>query len=351
MQTLELVKKEESKVDPKEYGLEEKKANEMISGLNITIEERQILEDAYIDVIDLEVTEENLPTFKELRLKIVKNRTQGIEKWHKTNKAFYLAGGRFVDAIKNKESLVNEQMESKLLEAEKHFENLEKERITQLQKERSILLYEYVADAHERELSSMDEDVWNAYLSTKKQTYLDEQEVKAEAERQRIEAERIEAERIEAQRVENERLKKEAEEREKEIEKERLEARKKEQLRLQQEQKEREERQRKEAIEKAKQDAVLLKEREEKAKLEAELQAKEDAETKAKIEAENKRLAEKKEAEKRAKAPVKKQLNIWVDGFNIELPNSELLNNDKALIIKTKFDAFKKWAKSEIESL
>jgi len=62
-------------------------------------------------------------------------------------------------------------------------------------------------------------------------------------------------------------------------------------------------------------------------------------------------LAKQKEAEKNAKAQIKKQLSIWVDGFSIELPNSELLNNDKALLIKNKFEAFKKWAGDEIENI
>jgi len=99
-----------NEVNPTEFGLEPIKAQEMVSGLNTVIAEREVLKNAYIDVIGLEITSENLSTFKELRLKIVKNRTQGIEKWHKTNKAFYLAGGRFVDAIKNKEIAENERM-------------------------------------------------------------------------------------------------------------------------------------------------------------------------------------------------------------------------------------------------
>ena len=57
------------------------------------------------------------------------------------------------------------------------------------------------------------------------------------------------------------------------------------------------------------------------------------------------------EAQKLAKAPVKKQLNLWVESFKIDLPNSELLNNEKALLINEKFESFKKWAKSEIEKL
>lgn len=91
-------------VNPKEFGLEENKALELTSGLTTILTERETLKNAYLDVIDLDITEENLPTFKELRLKIVKNRTQGIEKWHKTTKDFFLTGGRFVDSVKNKEA-------------------------------------------------------------------------------------------------------------------------------------------------------------------------------------------------------------------------------------------------------
>ena len=110
------------------FGIEPSKAKEMVGGLDSTLADREVLKNAYIDVIELDITSENLSTFKELRLKLVKNRTS-IETWHKNNKAFYLAGGRFVDAIKNKEIEVNKEMESKLLEGEKFFENQEKEKL------------------------------------------------------------------------------------------------------------------------------------------------------------------------------------------------------------------------------
>lgn len=42
----------------------------------------------------------------------------------------------------------------------------------------------------------------------------------------------------------------------------------------------------------------------------------------------------KAEAEKNAKAPIKKQLSIWVDGFSIAEINVE---NDKKALIKEKF--------------
>ena len=56
----------------------------------------------------------------------------------------------------------------------------------------------------------------------------------------------------------------------------------------------------------------------------------------------------KKEAIKLAKAPVKKQLMVWVDSFDIaELP----LHDQVGVDIVVKFEAFKKWAKTQIENL
>lgn len=330
-------------VSPKIFGIEEVKAQEMVSGLKTVFAERQVLQDAYVDVIELPITSENLPTFKELRLKIVKNRTQGIEKWHTTNKAFYLAGGRFVDAIKNKEIIVNQQMEEKLMEAEKFFENQEKERLAKLQEERSALISPYI-EIVPNDLATLEEDVFDSFLMGAKAKF----EAKKEAERlesERIEKERIEKEKeIEAQRLENERLKKEAEEREAIIKKEREEAEAKQKA-IQ------EEADKKAREEKAKQEAILKEEREAKEKLEAELRLKKEAEEKAEKERIQKLEAERKEAEKLAKAPIKKQLNNWVDGFNIDFPNSELLNNETALEIKNKFEAFKNWAKTQVNNL
>ena len=390
-------------VNPQEFGLEAEKANEMVSNLKSTIAEREVLQNAYIDVIDLEVTKENIPTFKELRLKLVKNRTT-IEKWHKSNKAFFLAGGRYVDAIRNKEILVNQEMESKLMDAEKHFENLERERLTQLQNKRVEQLSKYVEDANERDLSSMDEDVWEAYLSAKKKAYEDRIEAERKAEAERLENEILdkiaqdrrfeiapyaqfnegnhdlrsmtnedysnllkslkdaknlyEAEQ-EKIRLENERLKKEAEKKELEAKKERQRieneraAEAKKQAEMLAKQKAESERLAKLEAEKTEklrkeQEAILIKERQDRAKLEAELKAKRNAE----IEAENKRIEAEKlaklEADKLAKAPIKKQLNLWVDSFEIPVLN---VDNEKATLIKEKFEAFKKWSKSEINKI
>jgi len=100
--------------------------------------------------------------------------------------------------------------------------------------------------------------------------------------------------------------------------------------------------------EKAKQDAKLKAEQDAKAKIEAELQAKKDAETRA----ENERLA-KIEAEKKAaalatKAPIKKQLSIWVESF--ELP-AFATKDETAILIHEKFEAFKLWSQTQIKNL
>lgn len=325
-----------------------------MSSLGIIQNEREALINAYDDVITLEINDENIKTFKELRLKIRDNRTKGIEPWHTTNKAVSLAIGRTIDAIKNREVEVNKRMEEKLLGAEKHFENLEKERTEKLNAERIELVRPYLEDVEHLVLHDMDNDMFEAYLTIKKRDYNAIQEAIKKEEAERLEKIEVEKKRLKAIEVENAKLKKEAEEKEalrvaenkKRLDKEKAEAvehakiEAKKQAELDKE--------------KAKQDAILKKEREEKAKLEAELKAKQDAENKAKELKAKEDLRLKKEAEELAKAPVKDKMTDWIDkclfkGIETSEMNEEQikLSND----IFSKFEGFKKWAKSEIEKL
>ncbi len=290
-------------IKAEDYGIDPKKANELVSTLDVVKDERNLLVDEFKVVSKLEITKENLPKFKELRLKVAKNRTQGINKWHKVNKEFFLTGGKFVDAIKRKEILVNEEMEEKLMKAEKHFENLEIERLAKLQSDRANAVSKYVEDAHERDLSSMDVDVWDAYFKVKKQSYLD-----------KLEAERIAAEERQAQikkeqeataRIakENERLRKEQEEKDAKHAAEKKELERLENERIELESAERRKREQAELAKQAENDAKIQKERDERKKVEenariereklqAELQAKKDAE-----EAELERIEKEKQSE------------------------------------------------------
>lgn len=176
------------------------------------------------------------------------------------------------------------------------------------------------------EFELMSDDSFDSFLNGLKTTHTSKIEAERKAEQDRIEREKADAEEREQQKLENERLKIEAENREKEIEAERKIndkklAEEKEKLKIEQ-------------------DA--------KAKLEAELKAKKDADDKAENERKQAELKAIAEAEKNAKAPIKKQLITWTDSFSIAEINIE---NDKTILIKEKFESFKKWAKREIESI
>lgn len=211
-------------VDPKELGLDETKAKEVESVFTPLIIEREALTVIYQQLITEEMSKELVNKAYQLRLKLTKVRT-GTDKVHKVAKAFYLAGGRFVDAWKNKNNIAIEQMESKLEEIENYYENLEKERIAKLQTEREKELAKYdVENIQTLSLGNMSEQVWENFLTGTKLGYENRKAAELKAEQDRIEAERKEAEEREAQRLENIRLKKEAELKEKQLEIERAKA-------------------------------------------------------------------------------------------------------------------------------
>lgn len=168
-----------------------KQAQEITLGLNPFIEERALLIQEFEEVSKLEITKENIPTFKALRLKFQKNRTQGINNWHKTAKEIPLRMSQLIDAVKRNQIQINETHEEFLEKAEKHFEILEQKRLEELQDQRVKMISPYLKDACERNLSGMDSDVWNAYFKTKKQEYSDRILAEKQAEKERIETERI----------------------------------------------------------------------------------------------------------------------------------------------------------------
>lgn len=198
----------------------------------------------------------------------------------------------------------------------------------ELRTQNRILQVDKYVEINRIEFENMSDEIFESFLSGLKSAH----EAKlAEAKRledERIEKERLEAERIEAQRLENIRLKAEAEVLEKELAEEKAKA----QAEILRQQKEQEEK--------------LKAEAEARQKAESELKAKQDAEAKAIREKQEAEEKERKEAEKAAKAPIKKQMVTWVDSFQV--PNIAI-SNEKTELIKQKFEAFKNWAKSEID--
>ena len=245
---------------------------------------------------------------KNLRLKYVKSRT-GTALIHKKQKAFYLAGGKFVDGWKNAQLFTSQGKEEKLSELENYLKNLEAEEKARIQKQRESLIYEYNQAGSVLNLSEMSEEAFVDYKNTLKLGF--------EA---KIEAEKKEALKVEKEKAEAEELKvKEAEER-KEIEAENL------RLKKEAEKKE---------VENKKLEKALRE------KKEAEDQERKKIEANKKAEAEALRI--------KNQAPDKDKLIEWVNGFSInEINISDKDIEEKKELINQKFNAFKKWALNQI---
>jgi DNA repair exonuclease SbcCD ATPase subunit len=329
-----------AKINPAEYGLQEAQVKTIEEAFMPKIIERDGLMQVYETLITEEITPELCVRAKALRLKFVKVRT-GIADIHRTQKAFYLAAGRYVDAWKNKETTPIEQVEETLEGIEKYWENIEKERKAKLRAERVAELEKYEVDGSLIMLGEMASDVWENYLAGVKLQYENRKAAERKAEEDRLAAIEAEKKRQEEIRLENERLRKEREEleRRQEIERKKLQA-----------EKEKAEKARKEAeakmLEQAKKDREQLEAaRLEKEKAEAELRAKREAEARAQKEAEERAIAEEKAriaaAKKAAAAPDKdKLLKLAEDLKSFPLPQVKtteaqvILSSVHALILK-----------------
>jgi len=349
-------------VSASEYGIEEVKAQQIKAVFTPMLDKMAELEVEYNEVIKLEVSKESCKVAGELRKKYVKVRTS-TAKLHKVQKAFYLAGGRFIDGLKNAQKFACEGIEENLSNFEKHYDKIEAEKLLVIKEERETLLRNHGAEVIPTNLDTLDDAMWETYLTGVKAAETARKEVEAvrikaeedaKIERERVEKEaaekrqKEEAERLKREaetKAENEKLKRDAEIAEKKrikdeadrkaeeekaakarqkIEderiakeaKERKEAEEKEADRLEAERVKEEDRLKKERAEsdrveaeKARAhriaDAKIKAEREAKEKLEAELKAKEDAE----IAAEEKRLADIEEQERVTREKVEVELN------------------------------------------
>ena len=109
-----------------------------------------------------------------------------------------------------------------------------------------------------------------------------------------------------------------------------------------------EEKQELQRIENEKLKLEIEKQQAENDKIAAELKAKQDVEILTQKQLEQQKENERIAAEKLAKAPIKEQLNTWLDSFI--MPNTEM-QHEKIALIQAKFESFLAWAKKEIESI
>ena len=367
-------------VDPSKFGIQESSVKTLIGNLPEIKTERDELVKEFNSVVKLDIEDKSTSKIaRELRLKIKDNRTKGLEVWHTKSKEFFLKGGQFIDAIKREESAINKEMEDKLSEIENYFEIKEKERKAKLNAERIEMLEPYNSFVPiGLNFGEISEEEFQKVLNGAKLQYnqMIEEEEKAEKERIRLaEIERLNSVRRElampyyffwseyekqinfGEQSENdfsaflERIKKSKADydlKQEEIRKENERLAEEKRKSEEKAKKEREEIEKKLEQQRKEQEEILRKEREKQAELEAQLEAK----RKAELEAENKRIKEeqekKKEAERLAKAPIKNQLNAWVNSFEIPETN---VDNDVSKLIKEKFNAFKDWSLTQVEKL
>ena len=354
-------------VKASDFGLEESKAKQIANQFKPMLDKMQELECEFNEVQEMQMSAEKVKAAKELRLKYVKVRT-GTAAIHKEQKAFYLAGGRYVDGWKNAQVFASQGIEEKLSDIENHFAKIEAEKIEQLRQKRWGKLSQYM-EQEPGMLGVMEQDVFENLFNGAKAAHQARVEAERKAEEERKEAERIEklgqsrkeqllpmwkfvpeafkslnigmATELEFRSVLEEatqnqdeyeqsleRVKKEAESREKAI----AEEKKKREAEAEKERKQ--------------QEAKLKAEREAREKAEAEIKARKDAEEKARKKAEA-------EAKKAAKAPVKNQLSNWVNSLEMpKLNTSKISSEDDKLAesISQKFQVFKDWALSQIEN-
>lgn len=321
------MKNELTILDPKEFGLEESKTKTIETAFLPKIIESDTFATQYEVIVKQELNSETFKQARELRLKLVKVRT-GIANVHKTEKAFFLASGKFVDALKNKLTSPIEQMEEKLAEIELYEVRLAKEAKEKLKTERLDLLSPYEVDTTFVSIEEMTEEQFNSFLSTNKLAFETKKENERLAEIARITAEKKAeedrkakelADKLERESIEKENaeLKKAAELKEKQLAKER------EQLAKEQAEKDRLAR-----IESDKQAKINAELKAKADKAEAELKAKEDAE-KLKQEQERQRI-EDEEADKLAKekalllAPDKDKVKAFFTQFTaLQFPELE----------------------------
>jgi len=224
-----------------------------------------------------------------------------VVKQKATDKNLILIETRFIDGLFNTVNGFARLTQKDAESIEKKSENIEKERIEKLNLKRIELVSPFIEDVEGLFLADMDEDVWDAYLSTKKKNFNDKIEAEKKAEELRIETERKEQEERERIAKENAKLKAEANAREKQIEKERLEREK-----LAKIESERIAKIEAERITKDNEAKKIQAEKERKQKEAHENELRIERERIAKIESETKRLNDERIAKEKAKAEAEK---------------------------------------------
>ncbi len=195
------------KIDSNEFWITDEKVNDLIKPFIPQVQKYMAFIPQIEELKKVEnITPEIVAKAKRLRLDIKPIRTQA-EKIKTTEKSSYLTAGNVIQKWYNVLSWIISEQEEALEKIEKHFENLEKERVTKLQTERVKMLKPYeVENVENLKLWEMEEVVFQSFLEGSKKAYLDKKQAEAD-EKKRKEDEAQENKRL---KEENDKLKQEA---------------------------------------------------------------------------------------------------------------------------------------------
>lgn len=176
-----------------DYGIEEQKKKELLSNLPQILEEREALIPQHAEILKMDIEDpETWAKARELRLKIRDNRTKGINTWHKTSKDYFLKGGQFVDAIKRKETAINERMEEQLAEIEKYEEIQRQKRLDELKARREKEIESWKDFAPDLQFELLEEGEFQKILSGAKLQHEKEEEMARKEQEEQEKRARIE---------------------------------------------------------------------------------------------------------------------------------------------------------------
>ncbi len=344
-----------------EFGIELSKAKNIESAFDVTTTEKTAYLAQYNDILTQEITPELPEIANELRKKLVKIRTS-IARIHKTEKEYYLASGKYIDALKSKLTEPIEQAETKLEEISNYYINLEKIAKEQRTIARLERVSKFKNDVQASQISELEDETFEMLLAGYEKAYNDAIEV----ENKRIEAERLQNEEKDRLDKEAKRIAKlDSERRNQAIPYYQFWSEFEKQINFG-EQSEGDFNSFLDRIknDKTENDSILEAQRIENDRLKKEKEKadKERADLQAEIDRKNKaesdRLAKEKsdkEAEEKArieaeKAPTKEKLTAWIQEMSISAPFGE---SDNPLVVEiiSKFKGFKAWSVKEVEKL
>ena len=163
-------------IQPTDYGLSTEKAQNISMRFSPKELEFNALIQRYNTVLTMDLDEalNDALALKKDYIAIEKS----INEIHKAEKDFYLNGGRFVDAQKNRFIVHITEHKKKLDEIIKYKELQKKAELKAIADARHLELNKYMSDSNHIDVSSMSEEVYQAFKQVKRKEWEDSEELK-----------------------------------------------------------------------------------------------------------------------------------------------------------------------------